>query len=136
MSQRITCPRSCNDSALTVPSTVYNLRDDFKIEYNFVNSNYTPALKIPLESFDLTITYYIKGREERYIVEKLGMHTTNCVVYPDRGILKAIFKDHGLKPGYLYAELEFTYFDPESFDRTRREVVSQYTGIILKESEY
>lgn len=135
MTQRIICPETCSSQQSGKPIE-FNVKDDFKIKYTFTNKNFNPPILIPLDTFDVTIDYFIKGRAERYTVEKKGMITKNCILYPKFSAIKSVFDNHGLKPGYLYAEFTFRYYDPEYPDRMGESIVTQFTNIILKETAY
>ena len=106
--------------------------DTFKLVYSFKNSNFTPELKIPMNSFDVEIDYYILGKEStKYTVKKLGGRTVNCVVDSVNCSLKAILDNYELESGKLYADFKFHYYDPDLEDRKSTSKVTQYTGIIL-----
>jgi hypothetical protein len=134
MTQRIICGDgccSCSDPQLIE----FNVTDNFKLVYKFTDNRYDPPMLIPLDSFDLTIRYYIEGREEEYIVSKAGMVAKNCIIYPERSIIKSIFSGTGLKSGKLYADYTFKYYDPELPDRMgNSSIIGKFTNIILKDS--
>ena len=132
MVERITCTDlqdqcNCNREGFIE----LNVQDSFKLTYQFINNNFKPALRIPLDTFDLQIDYYIKDRKEVYTVIKEGLEGINCVMYPEKSIIKAIFNDHGLKAGHLYADFTFKYFDYEIQDKVATAHYTKDTKIIL-----
>lgn len=134
--QRISCDcnHQCNNSNTIDPYEFY-VGDSFKIRYKFVNNNFSPSILIPLDSFDVTITYYIKGNESTtFIAKKVGRITDNCLIYPDHSIIKVIFDNYTLPAGYLYADFNFTYYDPEMGDHLAESTKTQFTNIVLKDT--
>lgn len=134
--ERVTC--ECYDGQAPRSSEPFrfNVNDSLKLNYQFINRNYRPALYIPLDSFDLEITYYIKGRPETYSVTKKGRQSSNCILIPKKSIIKAILDNHGLKAGYLYADFKFYYMDLDMHDRTAESIVTKFTNIILEDISY
>lgn len=109
----------------------FKLNEDFKLDYQFLDSRFCPPMLIPLDSFDLDIEYYIKDREEVYLVTKTGSEVTNCILYPGNSVIKVIMSNHGLKAGYLWSRFTFKFPDQEYPNGYGRVVVDQSTGIKL-----
>lgn len=113
-----------------------NVDDDFKLVYQFTDSRFSPPILIPLDSFDLQIDYYIKGKPEHYVaVMKRGV-CVNCVAIPETSTLKVIFDNHNLKTGNLYAKFTFSFPDPDFPDRYGDVVKIEYTNIVLTDNIY
>lgn len=133
--QRITCDCMVPTGTTSQPLE-FNVNDSLKLRYQFSNKNFNPPLMIPLDAFDVTIEYYVKGRSEKYIAYKKGRVTQNCILYPKNSVIKVILDSHGLKSGQLWATFKFSYQDPEMPDRMAESTVTKFTNIILKETSY
>lgn len=113
-----------------------NIGSDFKLVYQFTDSRYSPALLIPMDSFDIKIEYYVKGKPEVYQVVKKGMSVINCIINESTSELKAIFDNHGLGTGLLYSRFTFYFPDIEFPDRVGSVVSVEDTGITLVDNLY
>jgi hypothetical protein len=130
MIERVIVGDNCNCNKTN--DLEFTLGSTFKIVYTFSNKNFNPPLMIPLNSFDMTINYYIKGYpNDRFIVKKSGSITQNCILLPEKSSIKVIFDNYKFNTGYLYADFDFMYYDPELEDRMADTKVTRYTGIKL-----
>lgn len=134
--ERVTCECSGGYVPKSSEPFRFNINESIKLNYQFLNHNYRPALYIPLDTFDLEITYYTKGRPETFTVSKRGRQSSNCILIPHKSIIKAILSNHGLKAGYLYADFKFHYMDLDMPDRTAESTVTKFTNIILEDISY
>lgn len=115
---------------------VFYTTDDFKLVYQFVDSRFQPPVLIPLDCFELSIKYFVKGRPEIYQVVKRGINLVNCVIIEEDSVIKAILDNHGLHAGHLFAEFTFKFPDPDFPDRFGTSVCLEDTGITLINDQY
>jgi hypothetical protein len=113
-----------------------NVTDDFKVVYPFRDLRMTPPIKIDLDLFNIKFDFYIKGRPEHYIAEKVGDDCTNCILDKDNSIIKVIFDSHGLGAGKLYCTHTFYFPDPDFPDGFSTSSVTKYMNIVLIDNIY
>lgn len=113
-----------------------NVIDDFKFIYPFRDSRFSPPEKINLDLFDIRFDFYIKGRPEHYIAEKVGDDCTNCIVDKENSLIKVIFDSHGLGAGKLYCNHIFYFSDDDYPDGVRTTSVIKYMNIVLTNNAY
>lgn len=101
---------------------ILSINDDFKFCYRFLNNNELNT-DISLANLNIKIKYFIKGREEYYLVKKYKTDLLNCILIDDQKVLKAIIEKPGLGEGDLFAEFNL-YFDDFEFADTV--AISQY----------
>lgn len=124
--ERIECP--CRPQI--VEPVKFDVRDSIKIIYSFRNLNYYPEYLIPLKKVNFVIKFYIKGKQEEFIVKKISTDLTNCIL-GDRSDVVCLLKDHGLGSGKLMADIRVTWEDEDFIDGINVENYIHDLNIIL-----
>jgi len=130
MVENIIC--CCNGKSPSGATPIeFNVGDSFILGYQFVDQRFNPPILIPLDAFDVTFEYFIKGREETYVASKTGSLLVNCSIIPQASVIRVPFGNYNLKSGYLYGRYTFKVFDPSFPSGYKISSTEVYTGIKL-----
>lgn len=120
--------KPCIDPSEVTPITKGS---NFKLIYAYKDPTFKPPLIIPLDSFDVRFNFYVKGKPEIYQASKIGNTFINCIVDFDLGIIKVIFYNYELTPGFLYESITYIVSDPDFPEGTSERITTGFTGVKL-----
>jgi hypothetical protein len=121
----------CGEKKPDMEEMEFDIMEDFKLRYRFVDHRYTPTALVPPKYVNFIFTYSILGREETFIASNLKGVQTNCRIDEATNSVVVIFQNHGLGEGKLMVRQKFIVDDPDFPNGKASRIEDTYTGIIL-----